>query len=473
MLTFYFLAVGILYIIYERLVLSPLNKLPGPSLAGATRLVLMYHEFTRTRKQWIHELHLRYGPVVRIAPDEVSFASWDAVKEVYASEGSGYEKTGFYKLFDNYSTMCMFSAITKGPHGERKKIFSDRYAKSYIMQPETVSGIEDRAGEFVIACTENLGKAVDVYVFLHCYALDCITYHLFDPLGTHTLTDAADRVKMKEIAYQDNLTDSYKEYYLTDLIPKEVEALISKYLRRPPRPRRIATQVMNTARRSDVANHTVLSKLLEANLPTKSIASEMLDHAIAGHDTTGDGLCFLMHELSLPRSSAIQEKLHCELAENPSAPIDDLPYLDAVVKEGLRLFSPIPMSLPRRVPTGGRRIGDAYVPGNTIVSCQAYTLHRLDERVFPDPDTFMPERWLESEGVTERNQLFFAFSTGGRGCIGKHLALLEMKMLLREVYSSYRTQVAPEMSASMEQDDQIIASRPKGQQCLLIFEKIA
>lgn len=52
------------------------------------------------------------------------------------------------------------------------------------------------------------------------------------------------------------------------------------------------------------------------------------------------------------------------------------------------------------------------------------------------------------------------------------LAVLEMKMLLKEVYSSYRTRVAPGMKASMEPDDQIIASRPKGQQCLLVFEKL-
>lgn len=134
MLTLGVLILGILYVVYERLVLSPLSKVPGPSLAAATRLVLMYHEFTRTRKTWIHELHLRYGPVVRIAPDEVSFASWDAVKEIYVSEGSGCEKTNFYRLFDNYDTMwvrferevtiarshapchrCMFSAIEKGP----------------------------------------------------------------------------------------------------------------------------------------------------------------------------------------------------------------------------------------------------------------------------------------------------------------------------------------------------------------------
>lgn len=178
---------------------------------------------------------------------------------------------------------------------------------------------------------------------------------------------------------------------------------------------------MATARRSasDLASHTVLAKLLEADLPTKSVASELLDHTIAGHDTTGDGLCFLLHHLSSPASEHVQATLHAELVENAGAPLDDLPYLDAVVKEGLRCFSPIPMSLPRRVPKGGRRIGDVFVPEGTTVSCQAHTLHRLDDAVFPDPEAFRPERWLDSEGAVERNQLFFAFSAGGRGCIGK------------------------------------------------------
>ncbi len=52
------------------------------------------------------------------------------------------------------------------------------------------------------------------------------------------------------------------------------------------------------------------------------------------------------------------------------------------------------------------------------------------------------------------------------------LALLEMKLLLKEVYSAYRTRVAPDMDASMEMDDQTISSRPRGQKCLVVFEKV-
>ena len=183
----------------------------------------------------------------------------------------------------------------------------------------------------------------------------------------------------------------------------------------------VDSYVLRTTRDGSAAQHTVLSKLRDVDAPVLLTASECMDHLIAGIDTTGDGLCHLLYYLSLPaiESKRVQTALQAELVENFGAPIDSLPYLDAVVKESLRLFTPIPMSLPRVVPAGGRTICGVALPAGTIVNCQAYTLHRLDEAVFPHPNEYVPERWLTEEGAVERNQLFFAFAAGGRGCIGK------------------------------------------------------
>lgn len=148
-------------------------------------------------------------------------------------------------------------------------------------------------------------------------------------------------------------------------------------------------------------------------------AAECLDHMAAGIDTTGDGLCFLLWELSQPRSLGFQRKLADELHQNPGIPLDRLPYLDAVVNEGLRCFPPIPMSLPRYVPQGGRSVDNFWLPEQTIVSCQAYSVHRLNSDVFPDGDRFNPDRWLEQDGDADRRRMQFAFSNGGRGCVGK------------------------------------------------------
>lgn len=106
------------------------------------------------------------------------------------------------------------------------------------------------------------------------------------------------------------------------------------------------------------------------------------------------------------------------------------------------------------------------------MSCQAWSVHRLNKRVFKDGEVFRPERWLEGseEKKREMERLFFAFGAGARGCTGRHLGVAEMKTLLREVYRRFKTSVAADMSWSMEMDDQIISSRPRGQSCKLVFQ---
>lgn len=244
----------------------------------------------------------------------------------------------------------------------------------------------------------------------------------------------------------------------------------------PPRSVPLADNyVMTVSGQHDASTFTLLNRMQEKSaagmqLDQTDMAGECLDHMAAGIDTTGDGLCFLMWELSQPSSLHIQRKLQQELRDNPDISFDKLPYLDAVVQEGLRVFPPIPMSLPRYVPQGGRTIDGYFVPEKTVVSCQAFSVHRINDHVFSNPDKFDPDRWTDVEGDAARKRLMFAFANGGRGCVGKHLALAEMKTLLRDVYSKFSTvpdsSMTPEM---MAMSDQAISSRPVGQKCLLHF----
>lgn len=179
--------------------------------------------------------------------------------------------------------------------------------------------------------------------------------------------------------------------------------------------------VKETAKRTDAASFTLMSRLEEktGDLDHIDMAAECLDHMVAGIDTTGDTLCFLMWELSQPRSLHLQRRLTEELQKSPDAAIDQFPFMDAVLNEALRCYPAIPMSLPRLVPQGGRAIDGMYVPENTIVSCQPHSVHRMNTHVYPNPDKFNPDRWLEAEGDADRRRLLFSFSNGGRGCVGK------------------------------------------------------
>ncbi|KAH6624816.1 cytochrome P450 [Chaetomium sp. MPI-SDFR-AT-0129] len=463
----------------HRALTSPLNAIPGPWHAKFTTLVLKWHEFRTHRTRYIHALHLRYGPVVRVAPEEVVFASGTAVKEIYCSGGSGYDKTGFYDMFRVYGRRTMFTTLNKDDHAKRKRILADRYANTNIVRPQSLDGIAERAENFIKRCIQSVGGSLDIYICLHSYAFDCVTHHLFHPQGTDSLLVDKDEEIMREVTFDDSLQNRLFQHYWPTAYK-----LINPFLSLLAKPRETPLAddfVLDTCAHPDPAPFTLLNRLQSPGYPLDStdIAAECLDHMAAGIDTTGDALCFLMWELSQRRSIQFQRRLQEELrlsngsqggVVNP-ANFDKLPYLDAVVMEGLRCFPAIPMSLPRCVPAGGRTIDGFYVPGGTTVSCQAYSVQKLDGVVFPDPERFDPGRWLESEkGDAERRRLFFAFANGGRGCVGKHLALGEMKVLLQAVYSRFTT--LPDMSMTaedMEMSDQLISSRPAGQKCLMRF----
>lgn len=200
-----------------------------------------------------------------------------------------------------------------------------------------------------------------------------------------------------------------------------------------PRPTPLANDhVLKSSKKPDVGEHTLAYKLQRSKEQFQQIevAAECMDHLAAGIDTTGDALTLLMYQISLPEFSHIQARLIEEIQDKKRQTVFNLPYLDAVIKESLRCFPPIPMSQPRRTPLGGRTIDGYFIPGNVIVSCQAFSVHRFNEHVFVNGDDFCPERWLDPGRALEMNRLFFSFGSGGRGCTGKQLVCLHFPIAL-------------------------------------------
>ncbi|KAG5928591.1 hypothetical protein E4U53_002620 [Claviceps sorghi] len=453
---------------------SPLRKIPGPRISLFTSLLLKWNEMNAARTLYIHSLHEKYGPVVRIAPNEVSFTSWAALKEIYCSGGSGYDKSHFYDLFKIYGRRFVnivdeSEFYLAGCHAKRKRILADRYANTNVMRSASLEGIQQRSRAFLRRCTE----AADVEIALHAYACDCVTNHLFHPNGSDCIGNKADEEMMRQVAADDSLQNRLISHY-SPTLHRIFAGLLSLFLK--PRSVPLADNyVLETTKSTEASSFTLMSRLEEktGSLDHIDMAAECLDHMVAGIDTTGDTLCFLMWELSQTRSAHLQRRLTEELQKNTDLAIDQLPFLDAVLCEGLRCYPAIPMSLPRLVPQGGRVIDGFLVPASTIVSCQSHSVHRINTHVFPDPDTFCPERWLDAEGDADRRRLLFSFSNGGRGCIGRHLAIAEMKMLLRDVYSRYYTRPDASMTAeSMAMSDQLLSTRPLGKKCLVEFHAL-
>lgn len=106
--------------------------------------------------------------------------------------------------------------------------------------------------------------------------------------------------------------------------------------------------------------------------------------------------------------------------------LEKLPYLNAVVRETLRVYGPGPAPLERVVPKSETsfEILGCHIPPGTIVATQSWSLHR-DAAVFPSPETYLPERWLDAdeEQLAEMVAHWMPFGTGIRICGGMAFAL--------------------------------------------------
>lgn len=122
---------------------------------------------------------------------------------------------------------------------------------------------------------------------------------------------------------------------------------------------------------------------------------------------------------------------------SPTYNPQSLRYLDAVVREGLRLSMANPTRFPRVVPPGGWTFTTSttkstyHFPAGTLVGCQPYSLH-YDAQVYPEPFEFRPERWLGNV-TPEMQRDWYPFGLGQRQCIARNLAQFELQLAVRAI----------------------------------------
>lgn len=117
--------------------------------------------------------------------------------------------------------------------------------------------------------------------------------------------------------------------------------------------------------------------------------------------------------------------------------LNQLPYLQAVLDEALRLAPGVPSALPREVLRGGLKVDGLHVPAGTTVGVSAYAIHH-NEAYFPDSFAFRPERWLgASEHVSMARRALCTFSAGRYNCVGKNVAIVACKLVLAKMLYMY------------------------------------
>lgn len=441
----------LIYHVYWTLFSTPLAKVPGPRLFSLTGLRLAKEDFQGTRTRKIHRLHQQYGPAVRVGPSEVSFNSLTALRQIYGAGSAFGRPAAFYRMFDMYGQAHLFTFFSSAEHAARKKIMSQMYSKSAVLKSPVADSIQSKAKEFTDLIESDPQTASNLVKSLHFFSLDNISWMTFRDRGA---TGAlAGQVSDREILRDIDEATSRRYSWFQIHLPLYTRLVMScgSYLRLsldvfgllPGKSPLAYSGLQDYALATFDANrqdknlvpvsdgglmmrlfHEKASNSGKTPISDMDIAAECADHLDAGLKTTSDTLMFALWALSLPGHQQYQRRLIGEvkdIAGNgsilPADVCDRLPFLDAVIKETLRLYAPIPASQPRSS-SRDTTIDGYHIPAGTIVSCQAFSLHRNPD-VFPDPYTFNPDRWLAGDAETaELKRWWWPFSSGARTCLG-------------------------------------------------------
>lgn len=177
-----------------------------------------------------------------------------------------------------------------------------------------------------------------------------------------------------------------------------------------------------------------------ARLTEEGIVNVTMDILLAGFDTTANSLCFVTYLLAL--NPDIQGRLQKEIGsyfeEDPDASLydaaSDIKYLDMVIMEAMRLYPTAPRAV-RVCNTPSDICGIKFPKGCTVI-LPIHIIHR-DPTNWPEPDKFDPMRFSNEEKAKRPQLSFMPFGSGQRTCIGRNLALLQIKVVLIELLKRF------------------------------------
>lgn len=479
------------WLVYN-LILHPLARFPGPLSArlGLPGWWQFWHTYNYRYAWALEELHDRYGPVVRINTNHLSFSSPEAAQQIYAhGAGSTFPKTDFYRSFQVYPTQpSLFSEIVPHKHAAFRRAISSAYSMNNLVKLEEY--VEPLVHRFM---TRLQGKTqidggtamLNMAKWLHFFAMDAVGELAFG--SSFGFVEQGD----DKLCFLQGVSNLSRWGGMAGWVPS-ISQPVRKLLKRstglpggevvgratePLLDRRYALLARREAAEkggfADAEAATLddrqdmLANFVQCKNPsTGKVLSrtEVLRTAIsvvsAGSDTTATALTAFMGYVV--RHPDVYAALRREIdgAFDSGAltwPVKyaqavQLELLQACIKETLRLNPPISMSLPRYVADkqgSMLHIGHAskeldarssiVVPVGCQVSVSPYVLHRNTSVYGHDARQFNPYRWLNLDEVQrremEKNNL--AFGGGARQCIGKNISLMEINKALPSLLRTF------------------------------------
>ncbi|KAH8911975.1 cytochrome P450 [Coniochaeta sp. PMI_546] len=424
-----------------------LRGIPGPLLA---RFSDVWRFRAMRSKGWsarLVALHNKHGKLVRIGPNHVSVSDPAAIPIIYGTNPVWVKGPSYYgaATVSKGRTVPSVIAMGEAQHTAVRKSAGRHFTTNSLLDYEP--SIEAATAELVRVLEAH--PTTDIANYLQCFAMDVLMRVAFsESLGFIEKGADVDGILAAVVARFDHWgrwAALPGADYLFNKSP-----LAGKLRKRGDSPlarvslAQLAKRKGATAEKPDRMD--LLQKFLDGQAKYPDIVSDdqilgiIMSTIGAGADTTAGTLAYTLYLLCRHPAAAqnLRAELDCAVREGsltdpPTwSQVNRLPYLEAVLKESMRVIPIASWGLDRVVPPGGATISGTYVPGGTVVGCQIDAVH-LDQDVYGrNAAVFRPERWLEA-GEDQRRRMdraFLAFSAGKRTCTGIHIAWLEMKKTL-------------------------------------------
>ncbi|XEV01653.1 hypothetical protein FSHL1_006940 [Fusarium sambucinum] len=428
----------------------PLSRFPGPLSAKFSNLSHCRRFLGGRQPYNMLKLHEKYGPVVRIAPNELSFNTAASWRDIY-DKRKGHQPFIKSEFYDGGSFAAEAHSIVseRDPeqHAKMRRYLRDAFSDRSLREQESsinqaIDQFMDKIGHLDSSCC-----GIDIVMWFNLLTFDIIGDLAFGQSfnGVSSGTEHFWVSIVVKSLRMGALADCFNRFpWLGAIFQTMFPKLLKKLIEDTRKHEAYTLGLVKRRVAQDSGRKDFLTKIMEArkseDISDIQIAAHASDFVIAGSETTATALsCITYYLLKTPD---VLKKLQDEIRNNfqsyqeiDNTATSQLPYLNAVILEGMRMYPPLPFPLPRVVPEGGDTVDGQFIPGGTVVSTNPFAASMSSDN-FHDAWTFDPERWLHST-VEDDREASQPFSLGTRGCLGKSLGWLEMRTILAKMHFKY------------------------------------
>ncbi|CCX31761.1 cytochrome P450 [Pyronema domesticum] len=443
---FVLLVTYLVTIVVYRLWFHPLAKYPGPLLARITDWNTAWRAWKGDRYLELYYAHQKYGPVVRVAPNMLSFNTATALKTIYGhtANAKNIQKGQFYTAFPAVKGVHnTHNCISKMEHGFKRRVLSVAFSDNALKSME--GAVIDAVNTLVDGVRKDGKNGVDMGERFSWLTFDVMAELCFGK-SFGMLTDETQRFVtdlISKATHNHYICGNYLPIRFLNLGRFLFPTIARDRWRFIEHSRSCANERMalDQAAKKDFFYYLLNAKDSETGkgFSTKELWGEANVLMIAGSDTTATALSSTLYYLS--RNPSALDKLRHEIRSTFNSPdeivtgkdLADCHYLKACVDEGMRMAPPVSGLLPREA-LASFEVDGHVVPEGTVVGVPIYTIHHNPD-YYPEPYQYRPERWLDDdqEQIEKAQSAFNPFSIGARGCIGKSVAYMELRLSIAKL----------------------------------------